>query len=720
MTLPTPTGVKREAETSVDVLDPRTPGHQADVETEGAVLEGQVLLVEAGSHVDDDPIELPEDSYEDLAEDAGEFGMDHPDHWDDARWEEEPRKGKQKELDRLKTYGVFRPVPRHEAVGYKYVTTRWEEVPKFKQGQWIVRSRFVAREFRWQQPHRDDIFGVTSSSNTSRVLDLLLAKNEHYNAYLADVECAFFHAPEPDACCVEPPPEWLAENPGVDWLWILERQLYGRQKAPRLFGDFAAGIIVDKAGFLRCPEVPHIYHHVKEQVTLEVHVDDFYAVGPGNAAGRLLKEIAKHMTMIIEGPYNLENPEFVHLKRKRTITKEGVYIQGSGNHLKKLLELCGLDEKSKPRETPMTKEVVTLEPSEALEGGDIRRFRAIVGVLMYVSTDRPDVQYAVNELAMCMSSPTERALEGAKHLTRYMLGTRDMALLFTRELEGCDDVVVMTDSDWAKDPQTRKSRSAAHIYVGDCLLYSFTRRQSVIAQSSGEAELYATAAGVSEGILIRKVLAFTGMVLGLRTLSDSAANNAMTHRLGVGRVRHLEVKVLWLQQMVYKGLLTMTWQAGKDNNSDLGTKVLTKSRFQDLVHKCGLRVKDGVVNLVKACETGKISAVQAGQLLSVVTMLTQLVGTTGMTTSDEESSGISPLWLILGLVYLIGVLTGWAMSKCLSKKKVASLEHLRLFEAPTSKVLHLEVECSHLKNSKGLKSKDLCKTCAEKFHLKKI
>ena len=137
----------------------------------------------------------------------------------------------------------------------------------------------------------------------------------------------------------------------------------------------------------------------------------------------------------------------------------------------------------------------------------------------------------------------------------------------------------MTDSDWATDVATRKSRSAVHIYVGDSLLYSFTRRQSVIAQSSGEAELYATAAGVSEGILLRKVLGFFGMALGLRTISDSAANNAMTHRLGVGRVRHLDVKVLWLQQMVYQGLLTMTWQSGKYNNSDLGTKVFGKGQI---------------------------------------------------------------------------------------------------------------------------------------------
>lgn len=47
---------------------------------------------------------------------------------------------------------------------------------------------------------------------------------------------------------------------------------------------------------------------------------------------------------------------------------------------------------------------------------------------MYMSTDRPDIQYATNELAMCMATPTERAMEGAKHVVRYLLGARDLKL----------------------------------------------------------------------------------------------------------------------------------------------------------------------------------------------------------------------------------------------------------------------------------------------------
>ena len=150
--------------------------------------------------------ELLEESYIHHGEDDTPVSgpTDHPDTWTDEKWILESLKGKAKELIRLKHDGVYMGIPRSKAKG-KYVTTRWEEVSKFKNGEWIIRSRFLPREFMWQQPHRDDIFGVTSSSNTSRVLDLLLAKNPGYCAYLADVEYAFFHASEDELCFVEAP-----------------------------------------------------------------------------------------------------------------------------------------------------------------------------------------------------------------------------------------------------------------------------------------------------------------------------------------------------------------------------------------------------------------------------------------------------------------------------------------------------------------------------------
>ena len=707
-----PSPAKRSAETPAEALDPRTEDYVPDP---GTLEPGGVLQVLAT--VDEDPVEVPPEVLDYVeADDLEQDTPDHPDHWDEQRWAIESKAGKARELASLAEYGVYLPVPRQQSVGGKYITTRWEEVPKLKQGKWICRSRFVAREFRWKDPGRDDLFGVTSSSNTGRILDYLMVKKS-LRAYLADCKCAFFHAPEEEEVYVEPPDEWKQEHPEDDMVWLLLKQLYGRRPAPRAFSDFCSGVLTDKIGMKRCAEVPHLFYDEETEVCLEVHVDDFYAVGPGEAAGNLLKRVAQYMTLTLEGPYDVGST-FVHLKRVRTMTAEGMYIAASPSHLRKLLKLTDLTEESKGRDTPITKAVVESETDQELSAEEWAKYRAVVGLLMYVSADRPDVQYVVNELSGLMSRPTLRAWEAAKHLVRYLIRTKDYALFFDKGTDNCDHITVMTDSDWATDRQSRKSKSAVHIYAGNCLLYSFTRRQTVIAQSSAEAEFYATASGVSEGVLIRKVLAFFGLVLGLQALTDSSANNAMTHRLGVGKIRHLETKVLWLQQLVYRGFLTMSWSPGRYNNSDLGTKVLGKARFLELVEKTGLRdLKDSDI---KVQQVANVLSTQAGpskeqiaQALAVLVGWLQVAPVKGQNMTEEVSEGPSMLTVLLLATFMIGVFAGCLGLYLWQQWRRGKAKAITFYKGPTSVVVHLDRSCHYLRKTKKVEEWSLCQWCSK-------
>ena len=707
-------GIKRPADLPAEALDPRSE----TFEGETAVETGGVLQAYEG--LDEPAVQMPEEAWDVLEDEPTGDSADHPDTWDEQRWELERHRGKAKELKSLSDYGVYSPVPRDQSTGRKFITTRWEEVPKWKQGRWIVRSRFVAREFKWKDPGRDDLFGVTSSANTGRILDYILVK-KGYRAYLADCHCAFFHAPEDEEVYVEPPDEWKRLYPDQDLVWLLQKQLYGRRPAPRAFSNFIAGVLTEKIGMKRCIEVPHLFYHEETEVCLEVHVDDFYAVGPGESAGNLLKRVAEYMTLTLEGPFDIGST-YVHLKRVRTMTPEGLYISSSSSHLKKLLELTDLTETSKGKDTPITKPVTGEgdEPEIELSPTEATRFRAVVGILMYISTDRPDIQYVVNELSGIMSKPTQRSWEAAKHLVRYLIKTKGYALFFDRSVENCDDVVVMTDSDWATDRQSRKSKSAVHIYVGNCLLYSFTRRQTVIAQSSGEAEYYATASGVSEGLLIRKILAFFTIVLGLRAVTDSAANNSMAHRLGVGRIRHLETKALWLQQLVYRGLLTMSWSPGKYNNSDLGTKLLQKARFQELVQKAGLRdMEENETKILQLAnvlaKTAGPSKEQVGQALAILVGWLQVQQANGsLTESKQDSSDETPsLLMIACAIFLFGLLAGWMISVTVRWWCKPEPLKLKFFKGPSSTVLHLDQKCHHLKRTKKPEEWTLCQWCSK-------
>ena len=346
---------------------------------------------------------------------------------------------------------------------------------------------------------------------------------------------------------------------------------------------------------------------------------------------------------------------------------------------------------------------------------------------MYLASDRPDIQFTVNELAGMMSKPTKETLEVAKHLTRYLLKTREYGLFFTRSWNDSDDLVVWSDSDWAGDKKTRKSRTAAHLMWGGCLLYSYTRRQTVVAQSSAEAELYATASGVSEGILLRKVLEFVGHTVGLRAITDSSANNAVSHRLGVGKIRHLETKVLWLQDLVYDGRLVMSWIKGQQNQADLGTKVLQKRRIEELCGMIGL----GPINTEKirsiTFDRTSWSDIPVGKIIALATVLSkvplgqgaktgELVATSNLPSSFKvtfQGWDTNYLLILFVLAWILSVLIcGWIMS-CFFKREVlvAPPRDVVYYKAPTSKVVHLKRSCQSLKHSKNVEEWRMCSHC---------
>ena len=137
-------------------------------------------------------------------------------------------------------------------------------------------------------------------------------------------------------------------------------------------------------------------------------------------------------------------------------------------------------------------------------------------------------------------------------------------------------------------PRTGKSQSSLQIEVDGCPLYSASRKQKARARSSGEAEYYASASAASEAMLIREVLLFTGLEVRTELLLDIAASRGMCRREGVGTIRQLSTKVLWPQQSVKRGVVTVGACSSAENRADLGTKPLLAHRLQLLRHWNGL------------------------------------------------------------------------------------------------------------------------------------
>ena len=105
---------------------------------------------------------------------------------------------------------------------------------------------------------------------------------------------------------------------------------------------------------------------------------------------------------------------------------------------------------------------------------------------------------------------------------------------------------------------------------------SWSSTQAVIALSSGEAEYYGMVRGGSTGIGFRSILEDLGIKAKVRVSTDASAAKGIACRRGLGKVRHIEVNQLWLQQKVATGNIEVRKVKGEDNLADALTKYLGK------------------------------------------------------------------------------------------------------------------------------------------------
>ena len=116
---------------------------------------------------------------------------------------------------------------------------------------------------------------------------------------------------------------------------------------------------------------------------------------------------------------------------------------------------------------------------------------------------------------------------------------------------------------------------------------SWSKDQSKVARSSGEAELYACNLGASKGLGLQTVMKELGWTYGLRVQVDANATIGTLHRRGLGKLRHVEVEELWLQQEISKRRLSVSKIKGIENTADIGTKALKRDAAEYLMGKMG-------------------------------------------------------------------------------------------------------------------------------------
>ncbi|XP_040369594.1 secreted RxLR effector protein 161-like [Rosa chinensis] len=110
-------------------------------------------------------------------------------------------------------------------------------------------------------------------------------------------------------------------------------------------------------------------------------------------------------------------------------------------------------------------------------------YKQIVGSLMYLTTTRPDIMFAVSMVSRYMEKPMEDHLVAVKRILRYL-----------------------KDTDYAGDMDDRKSTSGFVFMMGSGTISWSAKKQQIVTLSTTEAEFVAAASSSCQAIWLRRML----------------------------------------------------------------------------------------------------------------------------------------------------------------------------------------------------------------------
>ena len=143
-------------------------------------------------------------------------------------------------------------------------------------------------------------------------------------------------------------------------------------------------------------------------------------------------------------------------------------------------------------------------------------------------------------------------------------------------------VDLFVDKDSAACKETRRSTSGGAILVGHCLAKHWAKTQTTISLSSGESELHGITFGCAQPLGVQSLMRDTGWSMPT-VHSDATAAIGIARRKGLGKIRHLDVTDLWIQDKIRSKQIKLLKVLGTENVADVFTKHVDRATLEKLL-----------------------------------------------------------------------------------------------------------------------------------------
>jgi hypothetical protein len=480
------------------------------------------------------------------------------------------------ELESLKSKGVYEETdtlpPGRKAVECKWVL----HIKRDKDGSISrFKARLVAKGFT-QIPGQDFTCTFAPVARWDSIRSILcIAATHDYVVRQLDVKTAYLNGPLDEEIYMKAPHGFTSSS----HFWRLRKGLYGLRQAGRqwyltLHDAYSA------LGFSRCNSDWSVYTR-RTPSTFSMSatsVDDIIIASDSQSESDLCaRQIDEKFPTTDCG-----DAEWILGCRITRCRAKRLLMIDQSQFIASILRDFGLDN-CKPVKTPCPKWRLTQDmcPRNAAEQeiADALPFRTLVGKCMYLATcTRPDISYAVRELARFMSNYGAKHFAAAKHLLRYLQGTRSRGVVYGNCGNFSPVFHSFCDSDWAMT-EGRKSVSGYVVMCADGPICWSSKQQTVVALSSCEAEYISSAHCARQIIWLRSLFSELGFPQKDPSLlrCDNQGAVVCTHDPhSHNRMKHIDIRIHFIRDCVNRHLINVDRVAGIENPSDLLTKPLEK------------------------------------------------------------------------------------------------------------------------------------------------
>ncbi|KAM1557067.1 hypothetical protein ACFX10_040537 [Malus domestica] len=455
------------------------------------------------------------------------------------------------------------------------------------------KARLVAKGYRQREGiDYEETLSPVAMIKSIRIL-LAIAAYHDYEIWQMDVKTAFLNGYLEEELYMTQPEGFVSksEKPKV---CKLQRSIYGLKQASRSW-NIRFDTEIKTFGFAQNEDDNCVYQKVVREavVFLVLYVDDILLFGNDTAVLSSVKVwLSKtfHMKDLGDASYVLGIKLYRDRSRKLIGLSQSMYID-------KVLSRFQM-EQSKKGFLPVGHGIHLSKSMEPKTPEEIRQMSCIpyasaIGSLMYAMIcTRPDIAYAVSITSRYQSNPGSEHWTAVKTVLKYLRRTKDMFLVYG----GASELRVegYTDADFQSDVDDRSSNSGYVFTLNGGAVSWKSKKQSVIADSTTEAEYVAAAEAGKEAFWMMKFITELGVVPTITSpVTMYCDNNGAIAQAKEPRAhqknKHIDRRFNIIRRYAAEGKINILKVASADNVADPLTKPMSQIQLDRHMEKMGIR-----------------------------------------------------------------------------------------------------------------------------------